>query len=62
MHEELSIYTIFKRLELQKSFVCELKPWKKNILKILICMNFNVIEETLWSWSDANYVSDNVIS
>ena len=62
MHEELSMYGIFRRLELQKSFVCELKPWKKTILKILKYGNFHVIEEILWSWSNANYVSSNVLS
>ncbi len=62
MHEELSIYAIFRRLELQKSFVCEVKAWKKTILKILRYGNFNVVEEILWSWSDTNYVSSNVIS
>jgi len=62
MHEELSIYAIFRTNELQQSFVRELKPWKKTILKVLQYGNFNVIEDILWSWSAENYVSSNVVS
>lgn len=62
IHEELSIYAVFRTKPLQQSFVFGSHLWKKIILNVLRYGNFNVTDETEWFWYTGNSGIDNPIN
>jgi glycosyltransferase involved in cell wall biosynthesis len=62
IHEELSIYAVFRTKPLQESFVFGPHLWKKIILNVLRFGNFNVTNETEWFWHTGSSGIDNPIN
>ncbi len=62
LHEELSIYAVFRTKPLQESFVFGPHLWKKIILNVLRFGNFNVLNETEWFWHTGASGIDNPIN
>jgi glycosyltransferase involved in cell wall biosynthesis len=62
IHEELSIYAVFRTKPLQQSFVFGSHLWKKIILNVLRYGNFNVTDETEWFWHTGSSGVDNPIN